>query len=613
MFGRLSKIGAQKTGNERQGNRGRETFPGKIAPLGALGNEVRDRAAVVSLDGQGRVALEIARNRLILAASLIALAFSVISFRVFDLTVLQAIERHPVSATDFAKGDGGRSPRADIRDRNGVLLATSLPTFSLFAQPRKIPDAANAARRVVEVLPSLNKTDLLKKFRSNRSFVWVQRNLTPRQQYAVNRLGIPGLDFEREDRRFYPKGRAAAHVIGFTDIDGQGLSGLEKSFDDMLSKGGESLNLSIDVRIQHILSEEMQKAMEHFEAIGAAGLIMDVKTGEILASSSLPGFDANDPADASESSRFNRVSLGVYEMGSTFKALTTAMALEEGVVSLMDGYDVSEPIKAASFRIHDYRPRYQYQWLSVPEILIYSSNIGTAKMAIDLGSSLQRRYLADFGMLKPATTELGEVGRPLIPSPWREINTMTISYGHGLAVSPLQLANAFSAVVNGGIMRPATFLKRKDTASIQGRRVISESTSRKMRDLLRLVVLHGSGRNADVEGYLVGGKSGTAEKLEGDHYAGKKRISSFVASFPMNDPQYVVYVMVDEPKGQKSTYGYATGGWVAAPVVKSVISRTASLLGVTPSMAEELADEERNTMLKQARTEMEGRPVAYRP
>ncbi|WP_020592603.1 peptidoglycan D,D-transpeptidase FtsI family protein [Kiloniella laminariae] len=566
--------------------------------------------AVISLDGRIRQALEVGRTRLIVAGALMAMAFVIIGIRLVDLTLLQGSRSNTTStAQEIDEAPPVQTRRADIVDRNGIVLATTLPTASLYAEPKKIPNPEIAARLLADILPEISQDKLLKKLSSDRAFIWIKRNLTPRQQYAINGLGIPGLNFEQEQRRFYPHENLSAHIVGFTDVDNKGLAGVEQSFDTALRENDAPLELSIDLRVQHILTEEMSAAMQEFSAIGAAGLVMDVNTGEVISSVSLPTFDPDSPGDAPDDARFNRATLGIYEMGSTFKLLTAAMALDEGVASVYDGYDVSKPIRISRFSITDYKP--MKRWLSVPEILIYSSNIGTVQMALEVGTESQRKYLSNFGLLRTASTELSEVGTPLVPSPWREINTMTISYGHGIAVSPLQMTTAVSSLVNGGVMKPATFIKRDKDYVPAGRRILNEKTSILMRDMMRLVVLHGSGRNADAEGYLVGGKTGTADKLKGGRYVTNSRVSSFVAAFPMNNPRYVVYVMVDEPKGTKKTYGFATGGWVAAPVVKRVIERMAPLLGIQPVHIES-ADDSGNSILKKAKARMEGRKIAAR-
>jgi cell division protein FtsI (penicillin-binding protein 3) len=530
----------------------------------------------VRLEGAYKQALETGRNRLLVTAVVFGLAFLVIAGRLIDLADWEGgtrLVRTPVLGPAVAE-------RADIIDRNGLILATSLPTASLFADPSFVPDAEEAADKLVRVLPGLDRARVLAKLKSKGRFVWLRRNLTPNQQYAVNRLGVPGFAFQRGERRVYPHGREAAHVLGYTDVDGRGISGMESYFDAALKSGKQALRLSIDLRIQSMVRQEIMAAMVEFRAKGAAGVVMNVNTSEVLAMVSLPDFDPNMPTTAHGEPEFNRAAKGIYEMGSTFKLFTTAMALDGGTVTLEDGYDASQPIRIALFTIADYHAK--NRWLSVPEILFYSSNIGAAKMAVDVGAKAQRDYLGRLGLLHPPAIELPEVGSPLTPAPWRKINTMTIAYGHGIAVSPLQVTAAVSTVVNGGIRRPPTLLYLPDGTEVAGDRALSAETSRQMAGLMRLVVSRGTGRRADVPGYQVGGKTGTADKVSGGSYRTDALISSFVAAFPMDRPRYVVIVMLDEPKGNASTNGYATGGWVAAPAVGRIVKGMAPLTGILP-------------------------------
>lgn len=532
----------------------------------------------IRIEGDRKTAIEMGRNRLMVAGALFTAAFTVIGIRVIDVSVFSE-NTEPRYTRSIAK-DEKHNGRADIVDRNGVLMATSLSTASLFANPRLVLDPEQAALKLATALPDIDVKVIEKKLRSNRGFVWLKRHLTPRQQYAVNRLGIPALNFQREARRMYPMGSLAAHALGFTDIDNKGLTGIERYFDKELRTRQDNMALSIDVRVQHVLEHELGVAMKKFSAIGAAGLVMDVTTGEVVAMSSLPSFDPNQPGAIAQDLRFNRTTLGVYEMGSTFKIFTTAMALDAGTVSLHGGYDATNPIRVARFTIRDFHAK--KRWLSVPEIFMYSSNIGTVKMALDVGIPGHRNFLTTIGMMKPVAIELSETGSPLSPNRWREINSMTISFGHGLAVSPLHLVAGVSAMVNGGIYRTPTLIRRNPSETPIGKRVITAETSAKMRRLMRLVVKNGTGRNAAAPGYLVGGKTGTAEKVSGRGYKKKALISSFVAAFPMHKPRYVVLAMLDEAKGTKETFGYATGGWVAAPVVGAVVRRIAPVLGMRP-------------------------------
>jgi len=532
----------------------------------------------IRIEGDRKTAIEMGRNRLMVAGALFTAAFTVIGIRVIDVSVFSE-NTEPRYTRSIAK-DEKHNGRTDIVDRNGVLMATSLSTASLFANPRLVLDPEQAALKLATALPDIDVKVIEKKLRSNRGFVWLKRHLTPRQQYAVNRLGIPALNFQREARRMYPMGSLAAHALGFTDIDNKGLTGIERYFDKELRTRQDNMALSIDVRVQHVLEHELGVAMKKFSAIGAAGLVMDVTTGEVVAMSSLPSFDPNQPNAIAQDLRFNRTTLGVYEMGSTFKIFTTAMALDTGTVSLHGGYDATNPIRVARFTIRDFHAK--KRWLSVPEIFMYSSNIGTVKMALDVGIPGHRNFLTTIGMMKPVAIELSETGSPLSPNRWREINSMTISFGHGLAVSPLHLVAGVSAMVNGGIYRTPTLIRRNPSETPVGKRVITAETSAKMRRLMRLVVKNGTGRNAAAPGYLVGGKTGTAEKVSGRGYKKKALISSFVAAFPMHKPRYVVLAMLDEAKGTKETFGYATGGWVAAPVVGAVVRRIAPVLGMRP-------------------------------
>lgn len=561
------------------------------------------RPAIVHVEGSVKQALDTGRTRLLVAATSFALAFALIGWRLVDLGLMA--EQHEPSLARSLSSDALETGRADIVDRNGIVLATTMPTASLYANPQHVRDPEGTAEQLAKVLPDLSAAQLRAKLASGRSFVWLQRNLTPREQYQVNRLGIPGLYFQREQRRFYPHGALTPHVVGFTDVDNRGLAGIEQSFDDLLRASAKPLQLSLDIRVQHILAEELAAAMETFRAIGAAGVVMDARTGEVVAMVSLPSYDPEKPAAASADASFNRASLGIYEMGSVFKIFTTAMALDEGVVTLNDGYDVRKPIRISRFTIRDYHPK--NRWLSIPEIFMYSSNIGTVHMVMDAGTPVQQAFLKRLGLLQAAAVELSEVGQPLVPSPWREINTMTISYGHGLAVSPLQLTSAVAAVVNGGTEARATLVKQDRATARSQRRVISAATSAQMRQLMRLVVVKGTGRKADAAGYAVGGKTGTADKTAGRGYARNARIASFVGAFPMDDPRYVIFAMVDEPKPTKESFGYATGGWVAAPLVGRLVERVGPLLGVAPRENDNRIIEQ---MLANIEAKAEGRQLA---
>lgn len=537
---------------------------------------VLPRTRLVTVEARRVRALEVARNRLLATGLIFLFAFLVIGGRLIDLTVVDQTEARSVAAAIKQSTAG----RGDIVDRNGTILATSLPIPSVYADPHEIIDVDAAVHDLASVLPDLDRQAMRKKLASASRFVWIKRQISYNDKIKINRLGIPGISFVDERRRFYPTGNAAGHILGFTDVDGRGIAGVEEFFEPQLSNG-EVLTLSLDVRIQQLMRQELDRARREFNAIGAAGLVLDVNTGELLAMVSLPDFDPNAPVtDPKDDARFNRITKGVYEMGSTFKVFTLAMALDSGVTTLRGGYDASRPIHIANHTISDYHA--QNRWLSVPEILIHSSNIGAALMAVDVGTSRQRQYLQRFGLLVRPSIELPEVGSPLTPDPWREINTMTIAYGHGLAVTPLHLAVGVGSVVNGGILRQPTLVRQASSDIRPGKPTVSAKTSRQMCDLMRLVVQYGTGSKAEVPGYDVGGKTGTAEKLGHGRYVANARIASFVGAFPMSAPRYVVLAMLDEPKGNKSTYNYATGGWVAAPVVGAVVRQMAPILGIPP-------------------------------
>jgi cell division protein FtsI (penicillin-binding protein 3) len=528
-------------------------------------------------EGPAKQWIETSRTRLIIAGALMALAFVAISVRLVQVSGFKSGDVRLARSGSAARIETGR---ADIVDRNGVLLATTLATPSLYANPKEIIDARGAARKLVRVLPDLNESEVYAKLTGDKSFVWLKRQLTPRQMAAVNALGVPGLNFQDEEKRIYPQGRAFAHVVGYAGIDNKGLGGIERSFDEALRSRHQPLQLSVDLRIQSILRAEIAKQIGEFRAVGGSGIVMNVNTGEVLALVSLPDFDPNDPGASPTETLFNRVTLGTYEIGSVFKIFTVAMALDDRVTTLAGGYDASHPIRIGRFTIHD--DHAQNRWLSVPEIFMYSSNIGAAKMAVDVGADRQREFLAKLGLLKAPNFELPEVAAPLVPSAWRPVNVMTIGFGHGISVSPLQIATAVSTVANGGVLHRATIMKRPEDEPIHGQQVMSEGTSIEMRKLLRLVVEKGTGKLAEAPGYVVGGKTGTAEKVSGKSYNTHSLISSFAGIFPANDPRYFIMISIDEPHGDKKSFGFATGGWVAAPGVSRSVERMASLLGIQP-------------------------------
>ncbi len=531
--------------------------------------------------GRSAPAIETGRTRILMMVGLAVFAFTSICVRLVDLAMFQVAEE-PATARVAYKA-GVTTQRGDIVDRNGVLLATNLTTASLYAKPNEISNGDEIANQLATVLPDLDVQSVAAKLNGDGRFMWIRRNLTPRQQWQVNRLGQPGLDFQTEEARVYPQGALGAHLLGYADIDNKGLAGIEKAYDESLRTNRDPVQVSLDIRVQHVLHDELSRAVAEFAAVGAAGIILNVRNSEVIALVSLPDFDPNHPSDAADNQRFNRATLGVYEVGSTFKIFTTAIALDTGVVDLSGGYDATQPIRISRFTIRDFHP--EARWLSVPEIFMHSSNIGAAKMALDFGGETQRAYLSQLGLLDSLPIALAETGAPMIPRPWRSINTMTIGFGHGIAISALHLAAGAAATINGGLYNPPTFVMGPQNASETspaGRRVFSEATSLKMRKLMRLVVEKGTGRKGAAPGYLVGGKTGTAETLSAGNYSSDKLLSSFVGAFPMNDPRYLVLVMLDSPKGNTKTQGFASGGWTAAPVVSRVVQRMAPFVAIVP-------------------------------
>ncbi len=544
-----------------------------------------DRARRGPMEGTSKLAMETARNRLMVAVFLFAGAFMALGFRTIGLGLMQDVSMRSGPDRTLTQVIAAR---ADIVDRNGVELATNLQTASLYADPQRVFEPEIAAARLAAVLPELSQSTVLEKLKSNRRFVWIRRKLTPQQMWRVNALGLPGFSFQMEEKRVYPQGSLAAHVIGYVDVDGRGLGGVEHYFDDRLGNpadASEPLVLSIDSRVQHALADELKKAAERFGAAGAAGIVMDINNGAVLGMVSVPDFDPNHANLASGSDRFNRATAAVYELGSTFKTFTIAAALETGTARMTDSYDATKPLRIARFTIRDNHP--QNRMLTVPEIYTYSSNIGAARMALDLGRDRQRAFLAGLGLLRAAVIELPEVGRPIFPQRWGNVHTMTVAYGHGIAVSPLQLTVAIAAMVNGGTLIPATLVDQPQHIRPAGRMVISAHTSDDIRMLMRLAVTSGTGRQADVPGYRVGGKTGTAEKSGVGGYRSDALVSSFVGVFPMDAPEYVVFAILDEPKGRAETSNFAGGGWVSAPVVRNVIARVAPILGVEPKQEDE--------------------------
>jgi len=476
--------------------------------------------------------------------------------------------------------------RPDIFDRSGRLLATDIKGATLYADPQRVIDVDELAEQIGSVLPDVNARDLRSRLKAGGRFVRIKRELTPKQQAEIHELGLPGLAFIDEYRRVYPMGATASHVVGLVDVDNKGLAGIEKFIDDnpqLTMAGDEAVTLSLDLGVQHVLREELGRAVATYRAKAAAGIVIDVHSGEVVALVSLPDYDPNRREQALDKDRLNRIGFGVYEMGSVFKVFTVAGVLDSGLASLRSSYDASSPIHYASFTIDDFHGKRRR--LSVPEVFIYSSNIGAAKMALDMGVDRHRSFLKKLGLLSRVSTELGDSAAPIVPAHWQKLNTMTIAFGHGLSVTPLQLAAASLPLVNGGIAVPPTFLPRsREEGMGAGPRVLKRDTSVSMLKLMRLNVLKGTAKRAEAEGYRVGGKTGTAEKVVGGRYSTSALLTSFLAAFPTDAPEYVVLVMLDEPQRVAESSNHATAGVNAAPTAGNIIARIAPILGVAPRL-----------------------------
>ncbi len=530
------------------------------------------------------------------------LAFGLIYAVIAGRLVMYGVSSDGPSAKRGSGGDVVATARPDILDRNGAVLATDVRMPSLFGEPRRIIDVDEAVELLTATLPDIDGRELRERLSSNKGFVWLKREITPLQQQQIHKLGLPGIGFLAENKRVYPNGPEVSHVIGHVNIDNQGIAGLEKWLDsrglaDLHSLGfaidrqQKPVELAVDLRVQHVLRAELVAAKDKFKAIAASGLVTDVRTGEIVGMVSLPDYDPNDPRQALDKTRLNRLTTGVFEMGSTFKALTVAMALDSGKVSLSSSFDARQSLRYGKFDINDYHA--QKRILTVPEIFTYSSNIGTARMALALGVEHHKAFLKKMGQLDRLRTEIPESAEPLVPKRWAELNTVTIAFGHGLSVAPLQAVMGVGALMNGGKLIPPTFLKRTQAeADAIAKQVIKPETSDRMRYLMRLNAEKGSARKVDIPGYYVGGKTGTAEKVVNGRYSKTKLLTTFMAVFPADQPKYLVTILLDEPQPIPETKGYATSGWNAAPTAANVITRVAPLLGVEPRFDLPTADKQ---------------------
>lgn len=503
----------------------------------------------------------------------IALCYFIIVFRLLSLINYDKEDESVTQNLSLKRGN--------IYDANGYLLATNLPTKSVYIKPDEIiSDVESTIKPILNIINERNseKISLEKikfKIDSGKSFVWIKRHILPDQYVKIQALGIPSIYFVEDNKRFYPYENDFSHVIGFVDIDQNGISGIEKEFDELLTEG-KDLHLSLNVRVQATVREKLQQSIINNDALGGMAVIMNANNGEIVSIVSLPDFNPNRLVADSES-LFNRATLGVYEMGSTFKILTLAIGLDLGVVKFSDTFNVMNPLKLGRYTVNDYK--FHKANLSLSEVLIFSSNRGIAQVGYKIGINNQQKYIGDIGMLSAVNIELQERGKPIHVSSkqWNEVYLATISYGHGIAVTPLHSVQSIAAVVNGGLLYTPTLLKLNN--SVNGIRIFKESTSQAMRKVMRRIVEEGYAKKAEVSGYNIGGKTGTAEKVKNGRYMKKNcNLVSFCGAFPIDNPQYVIFVAVDEPKPNKLNSGFATGGQVAAPLAAEILKEVGFIL-----------------------------------
>jgi len=524
-------------------------------------------------------------NRILLIIALFAIVYAVIIWRIFDVCLVNGIKFHQESVTYYRPRSALTPPvhRANITDRNGVVVATNLPTVNLVTHPYKITNPKAIAQKLSEVFPETSYEDFLILLTRHSKFAFLKRNLTPSQQAKVNALGFPELEFEPSEIRVYPQKELLSHILGNTDIDNKGIAGLEKSMNNRLNSSTKDLRLTIDLGVQYTVRDELMAAKEKFMAERATAIVMDINTSEIIALSSVPDYDLNKRSFHNPDIKFNFATLGVYEAGSVFKVFNTALGLDSGKIKITDKFDATKPLKMGWHKITDYRV--PAKWLSVGETLIHSSNIASALMALRVGKKLQIQFFRNMGFFdKIENLEINEKGRPLYrpEKQWQDDTVATTAYGYGISVTPMHIITAFSAVLNGGLYTPPTLTQESDYRKT--RRVISSQTSRDMRKLLRDVVIFGSGKNANIDGYDVAGKTGTANKLDKNgRYIKGKNITSFVSAFPIDDPKYALMVIIDDPKPLKETYGFVTSGWNAVPTGGKIITRIAPQLNVQPN------------------------------
>ena len=520
--------------------------------------------------------------KLLVCSLIFVISFTTIGYRTITLA---SVKKDNLSKTVNKKIETRtfkENLRGNIYDRNNNILATTINTLSLNINPQEVLNKNETIAKLILIFPNLDNEVLLKKINSNRKHVNLLREISPKNYIRLLQTGIEGLKIQKSTKRIYPNNSLASHILGGTDIDGKGIAGIEKKFDSQLQEG-ESINLSIHSGIQHITKKLLSDQITRFEAEGGAGIVMDAKNGQVYSIVSLPDYNANNYNKTLNKKLFNKATKGIYELGSTLKLITAAIAFESKLINENEVFDVSKPLRVSSRIISDFHPL-SYA-LNIPEVIVHSSNIGSAKIAEKFGPSIQLKYLRSLGLMNILPLEIPELGKPQVIMDKKVLSTMTISYGHGISITPMHLTSATATIVNNGIKVNPTLLL--DKTSIENVQIISRKTSMKMKSIMRLVVSnkYGTAKKAEVAGYLIGGKTGTAEKINPDGgYFKKKNIVAFTGAFPMNEPQFIITIMIDNPKGQRFSHGYRTAGWVAAPVVKRLVTRIAPILGVKPQL-----------------------------
>lgn len=517
------------------------------------------------------------RLRLLVLIVTFMSVFMIIQIRLVDIMMLQSDRLGNTGQVYAMEG----ADRGKILDAHGNVIATTLITASLYGNPKMILDPMDAAKKLVATFPDLNVDMVYKKLTAEKGFVWLKRNLSPQDQQRVIELGLPGLDFQFEKKRIYPQGNLFSHVLGVTDIDGNGTAGVEKQFDHILKDPNKEVQLSLSLPIQHILHNELKQSVEKFKAKGGSGMVISLKTGQILGMVSAPDFDPNNPKTMGAENAFNRNTLGVYEQGSVMKLLNTAMFLKYGKGGVHAVFDASQPLALGKFRIKDYRGG-ERRPLTVEEIFFHSSNIGSALMALSVGPEKQMEFLREIGLCDKPSIELPEKGRPLLPSKPSRGSCMTIAFGHGLAASPIQFMQSITNVLTEHHL-PISLLQNPDRSQSSIGELIAEKDRKTLCGLMLKTLEEGTARKAKVQGYLIGGKTGTAEKVEKGRYLKDGRnLTSFFGVFPLDNPEYLVFVSLDEPQAIQGTYGFTAAGWNAAPLGGRIITRIAPMLGVEP-------------------------------